>query len=197
MKKIFYTLLLFCSCIITDAAAQNIASIRERYSTVKDMIAMQQQDENTNNSSQITWSQNVPGTGPQTCNYTLYFTPLEMNEDGYFKNQKLQFAQSKYNIAACDFYEEYLYDRFENLIFIYTRQPSEDGSASVDTRVYLNQGAVLKMTVNEVRDGKSKLLYSGKSYNNDPQYMKPTIDKATAFIGMFGSMSKTINSDKQ
>lgn len=197
MKKFFYTLILLCICGIADAGAQNIASIRERYSTIKDMIAYQQPDKNTNNTSTVTWSQNAPETGPQIYNYTLYFTPVEYNEDGYMKNQKLQFVQSKYNIAASDFYEEYLYDRFENLVFIYTRHPSEDGNATIDTQVYLNQGTILKMTINEVKDGKSKLLYSGKSYNNDPQYMKPTIDKATAFVSMFGTMSKTINSDKQ
>ena len=192
MKKICFLLLIFCFCSTADIGAQNIASIRERYSTVKDMISYQQKDDNMKNCSIITYSQIVPGTGPQTCSYTAYFTPLENDAEGNLKAQKLQFVQCSYNIAAGEYYEEYLYDRFGDLIFILKREPGEDGKV-LDTQVYLSRGEVLKMAVNEVDGDKEKLLYSGKAYNNDPQYMQPVIDKANSFAEAFSSLSSAVN----
>ena len=192
MNKVIYLLTLISFCFITDTKAQEITEIRKRYTSVKDMISMQQMDENMMNRSNVCWMQNVPGIGPQRCDYTMYFTPLGYDANGNIKQQKICLIENSYNIAARKYYEEYLYNESEELIFVYTRQPSDDGDAFIDTRIYQNEGTILKVTINEVRDGKTRLLNS-----NDSEYIKSVIDRGVEMKHMFWWMRDSINPDKQ
>lgn len=101
-------------------------------------------------------TETVAAIGPQTRVYSLFE-----------KNGKLKFATQKFNVAARDFYEEYLYDTDGQLIFCYRRYPEIDGSMN-ELRFYFKNGLLTKSLVKVKKDGEKSYstTYEGSGIPN-------------------------------
>jgi len=166
MKKICLTIGLLC-CMMTSINAQTtVESIRERYNGIKSYLAeMMKEDGVPAEYCQLHVKQNLPGTGPHFEDVLLYWGDDMDDEDEIYPNHHICYAQTKYNFAAREFYEEYLYDDKGNLIFIYARNPDIgfDEGIIYDFRFYLNKGKVMNVIIkSSADDGKTfKDVYTG------------------------------------
>lgn len=179
-KSFFIISLLVCLSLSTFTAnTQNINTIKEKYYEVKQSIALQSKEVNCQNNGKISFTHNVPGIGPQTFHCTFFFTPYQYDDEGFIKPHNLQFVQCTFNIAARDYYEEYLYDENGNLIFAYGKGPSlEDCNKSHEIRLYLNNMNLIKV----ISD------YTRENQDND-FYKQELLTRATYFIEAFSSIN--------
>ena len=118
---------IFCLTWTLTAGAQNtIENIRKEYQAVHEMIAQMTPDKDGMWQMPPTYFdlnvvQNLPATGPHKENIRMYYGELESDEEEYnpYPPHYLRFTTAKYNFAAREFYEEYLYDNKGNVMFIY------------------------------------------------------------------------------
>lgn len=128
-KKVFFTLLLCMGWALAASAQNTIQSIRKAYQDVHEMI-----DHMTAKGDDIPAMppeyfdlqvvQNLPATGGHKENIRMYYGELEPEEEGDpYPPHYLRFVTAKYNFAAREFYEEYLYDDKGQVMFIYAITP--------------------------------------------------------------------------
>ena len=142
------------------SAQQQIDEIRQRYKDVKERIAhmgtgADWMNEPVGEDGQGKWPpeffhvrivQNLPGTGYHEENVRMYYE--EDGEEGeVYPPLRLSFASSKYNFAAREFYEEYLYDTGGNLVFIYAQSPDVDYGKICEFRFYFRGGEVIEAII--------------------------------------------------
>jgi len=166
MKKISLTIGLLCCMMLSVNAQTTVESIRERYNGIKSYLAdMMKEDGVPAEYCQLHLKQNLPATGPHFEDVLLYWGDDEDDEDPIYPNHHICYAQTKYNFAVREFYEEYLYDDKGNLIFIYARNPDIgfDEGIIYDFRFYLNKGKVMNVIIkSSADDGKTfKDVYTG------------------------------------
>ena len=191
---IYVVLLLGC---VIDTTAQDISHIRKKYTDVRNLIVSQKDEAQMQNNAILTLKHNVPGSGPQTVRYELYFTPYSDNMAGDKMQHKLIFVQSSYNIAARSFYEEFLYDESGNPIFIYTHEPDWEGKMDfLDRRMYYQNNKLLKMIKSEVTDGKSKVIYQGEEDKNQSEYLKNVFGRALSIGKMFDFINESVTPER-
>lgn len=125
MKTIFSTIvLLFLLCLTT--AGQNkqaeVAKIRKAYATAKtDAEKALNGSDPLLGHMVMTNSHIEPGVGPQQETLEYYYRRTEDQTTGMYYYKPFLITR-KYNIAAQDFYEEFLYiDSDENLNFFYKK----------------------------------------------------------------------------
>lgn len=128
MKKIF--LMMLALCLTTALQAQNtVESIRKTYQSVHEWIAQMTPNEEGETALppeyfDLRVEQNLPGTGPHHENIRMFYGELEPEEEGDpYPPHYLCFVTAKYNFAAREFYEEYLYDDKGQVLFIYALTP--------------------------------------------------------------------------
>lgn len=157
------------------ATAQNtVESIRKMYNGQKEEIARMTTPDDLNYAEgfpptyyKINNVDNYPGTGPHREEITFYFGEKEgAAEDLIFPPKRVTFVTSKYNFAAPQFYEEYLYDKNERPVFLYKFMQDVSDDKEYELRVYLNGGKILKTIVKERplaadSSGEFKETYSG------------------------------------
>ncbi len=168
MKRITLTIGLLCCMMLSVNAQTTVESIRERYNGIKSTLAdMMQEDGIPAEYCQLRLKQNLPATGPHFEDVLLYWGDDEDDEYAIYPNHHICYAQTKYNFAAREFYEEYLYDDKGNLIFIYAHNPDIgfDDGLIYDFRFYLNKGKVMNVIVKWSTDGGKtfKDVYTGKT----------------------------------
>ena len=128
-KRVSFTLLLWAAWTLTASAQNTIQSIRKAYQDVHEMI-----DYMTPKGDDIPAMppeyfdlqvvQNLPATGGHKENIRMYYGELEPEEEGDpYPPHYLRFVTAKYNFAAREFYEEYLYDDKGQVMFIYAITP--------------------------------------------------------------------------
>ena len=127
-KKIF-TLLICVAWAMTAGAQNSVESIRKAYQDVHKMIDQMTPDaegmwETPPEYFDLKVVQNLPGTGPHEEKIRMYYGELESEEEGDpYPPHYLRFTTAKYNFAAREFYEEYLYDDKGQVMFIYALTP--------------------------------------------------------------------------
>ena len=94
--------------------------------------------------------QNLPGTGYHKEWIRLYFyekenEEWEADEPMLFRN--IHFVTAKYNYAAREFYDEYLFDEKGNLEFIFARNADIDDFKGGEYRFYFKDGKLIKVIV--------------------------------------------------
>jgi hypothetical protein len=86
--------------------------------------------------------QNLPATGPHHENIRMFYGKEEQeDEENYnpYPPHYLRFTTAKYNFAARQFYEEYLYDNKGQVIFIYAITPDVDENMTLyELRMWFN-----------------------------------------------------------
>ena len=128
-KRLVLALFLCVAWTLTASAQQTVEHIRKAYQDVHEMI-----DHMTPKGDDMPAMppeyfdlqvvQNLPATGGHKENIRMYYGELEPEEEGDpYPPHYLRFVTSKYNFAAREFYEEYLYDDKGQVMFIYALTP--------------------------------------------------------------------------
>lgn len=147
---------------MTAAEQKAVDEIRQRYSDMKKMIELMGegpdwQDRAVDADSPGGWPpeyfhvkvvQNLPATGYHEENVRMFFEEVE-GEDLIYPPLRLAFASSKYNFAARQYYEEYLYDKKGNLIFIFAQEPDLETGMWRQMRFYMQGTKVVHTIVRE------------------------------------------------
>jgi hypothetical protein len=99
---------------------------------------------------EVNIKQNLPGTGYHKEWIRLYFyekenEEWEADEPMLFRN--IHFVTAKYNYAAREFYDEYLFDEKGNLEFIFARNADIDDFKGGEYRFYFKDGKLIKVIV--------------------------------------------------
>lgn len=163
MKKNVVVLLL---CVVAQAAmAQKytVQSIRERYNAVHEVMQLMTPDKDGETMLpkeyiDLDVYQNLPGTGGHNERIRMWYGYLEDDDDPIYPPRCLSFATSKYNYAAREFYEEYLYDPQGNLLFVYVKTPDVEGSDMYPYELRLWM------------DGKRLLRFNAKNHEGKDEY---------------------------
>ena len=173
-KKIAF--ISFCALWALSASAQNtVESIRKVYQEVHEMMARMTPDKEGMSAMppeyfDLQVVQNLPATGGHKENIRMYYGELEPEEEGDpYPPHYLRFTTAKYNFAAREFYEEYLYDDKGQVMFIYALTPD----------VTLGE-----FTPYELRmwfDGKRLLRFMAKRYDGQPGYLDITMLRKSTF----------------
>ena len=147
---------------LTAKEKKAVEEIRQRYSDMKKMISLMGegpdwQDRAVDADSPGGWPpeyfhvkvvQNLPATGYHEENVRIYYEEEEIPEEIY-PPLRMAFASSKYNFAARQYYEEYLYDKKGNLIFIFAQEPDLDTGMWRQMRFYMQGTKVVHTIVRE------------------------------------------------
>lgn len=165
--NILFTLLLCVACTQTVQAQNTIESIRKEYQGVKGWIELMcdsfPADGIPPEYYELIVKQNLPATGGHEEIIRMYYGELESEEEGDpYPPHFLRFATAKYNYAAREFYEEYLYDDKGQVMFIYALTPDVTLS---ELRPY-----ELRMWF----DGKRLLRFNAKKYVEPLTYLDIT-----------------------
>lgn len=171
-------LLLLCAVTLTATAQKEVDAIRKRYGEMKQMISLMGegpdwQDRAIDADSPGGWPpeyfqvkvvQNLPATGYHEENVKMFFEEVRTSEEEIYPPLRLAFASSKYNFAAREFYEEYLYDEQGKLIFIYAMSPDIVDDKMCELRFYLKGKLVIKTIVKTRRHDEEQFQeeYSGE-----------------------------------
>ena len=126
MRKVLFLLVLAALSFGLSAQAQNnaevVKSVRAAYAAAKEQIKLRQgEDGAPRNDAVVTMHYNVPATGGRTTVAHCYFD-LDTDENGahYYPF----FITLKYNVAAREYYEEYLYHpESGRLLFAFIQLP--------------------------------------------------------------------------
>lgn len=167
-KKVVFALL-FCVAWALNAGAQNtVESIRKVYQDVHEMIARMMPNEEGESARPPVYYdlhvvQNLPGTGPHRENIRMFYGEQEPEEEGDpYPPHYLRFTTAKYNFAAREFYEEYLYDDKGQVMFIYVKTPDVTIGELVpyELRMWFDGKRLLRFTATQ-KEGTPKDDYSG------------------------------------
>ena len=173
-------------------AQDAIESIREQYAGVKEMIARMEPDQGwPPEYYHLKVVQNLPGTGYHEENVRMYFTDEEVDE--IYPPHKLLFVSSKYNFAAREFYEEYLFDSDGHLIFIYALTPDAVDEKESELRFYLADGNLIKTLVKSRAWGSDAPFKEEYSGTFCPPAYKPSFQAYIQYAAKFKHLFKSID----
>ena len=157
MKRILFFILMTASCVPVLWAQDAVSAIRKHYAEAQEMVAQYAAYEKEGEWSmpcpmyyEVNVKQNLPGTGYHKERIRLYFYEDECDEentDGTLLSRSLHFVTWKYNYAAREFYEEYLYDKQGNIEFAYIRNADMDHFKGGELRCYFQNGKLFKVLV--------------------------------------------------
>ena len=149
---------------------------------------------------------NLPATGLHEENIRMYFGEMEQDEEAEdyspYPPHFLRFLSTKYNYAAREFYEEYLYDNKGQLMFIYAMTPDIDMSRVHELRLYFDGKKLLRLNVkatpeampfDQVEAADFKELYTGTTIPEAyAEFCDTYQEKAKRFLEMFKSVDNVV-----
>ena len=149
MKKFLFavSVLFFALCVSAPAQGGTdvVKEVRAAYAAAKEKISLADGERSPRNDAVVTLHYNVPGTGPRTVTAHCYFE-LDTDEDGahYYPF----FITLKYNVAAREFYEEYLFHpEAGRLQFVFIQQDTFDGTKNEERYYYDDLGKLASVNV--------------------------------------------------
>ena len=150
--------------ILSATAQSELADIRKHYAEAQQKVAEYEKAEMGEGMPfpqyyEVNIAQNLPGTGPHRERMRLYFYEKDKGDDWQpdepFLTRSLHFVTFKYNYAAREFYEEYLYDEKGNIEFVYKRDADLDENGG-EIRLYYNKGKLIKVLVSRLNPNTEK-----------------------------------------
>lgn len=205
IKKVVFTLLLCIAGYLSVSAQNTVESIRKEYQNVHEWMAQMGDNFPSDGIPPVYFDlrvvQNLPATGPHQENIRMYYGELESEEEGDpYPPHYLRFVTSKYNFAAREFYEEYLYDDKGQVMFIYAITPDVtsgdiipyelrmwfDGKQLLRFNAKKNNGSMTDFNISTLKKGSFKDEYTGKTipelYQNEAERCQL---RAQRFLTMF------------
>ena len=149
-KKVVFTLLFCVVWALSASAQQTVESIRKEYQQVHEWIARMEPNEDGGHDwppeyFDVHVVQNLPATGPHDEKIRMFYGEMETEEDLIYPPHYLRFTTAKYNFAAREFYEEYLYDTKGRVLFIYAITPDiGDDMVPYELRLYFDGERLLR-----------------------------------------------------
>ena len=174
MRQIAQTILLLVAiCALTQTVqAQDIKkAIREHYAEAKayvDQVKKMEAEGFTYPVPQYFSThvkQNLPATGFHQEEVLMYYQEQRDSDSQIYPSLYLDFAVKKYNFAAREYYEEYLYDEQGRIQFIYATAPVLDFENDYEFRLYFSDGQLVELLVKRRPQGKGEYttVYTGKT----------------------------------
>ena len=210
MRKAIIMSLLLVGCLQVALAQNTIESIRKAYQAQKTMIAEMAEDFPYDGMPPAYYNlsvvMNLPATGLHRENIRMYFGEVEQDGEEYdpYPKHFLSFLTTKYNFAAREFYEEYLYDLNGKVMFIYAQTPDIEMGSMHELRLYLDGEKLLRLNVKESKDLTSfddtavkkagfKDVYTGTAIPEAYQEVcRMYRQKAKQYLGMFKSIDNVV-----
>lgn len=211
MKKLIVIALMMVGGLQVVCAQNTIQSIREAYQAQKKVIADMCETYPYEGMPPALYHlkvlMNLPATGLHEENIRMYFGEQEQDdEENYnpYPPHFLSFLTTKYNYAARQFYEEYLYDNQGQLMFIYAQTPDIDMGCMHELRLYFDGQKLLRLNVKKSEELESfddtatkkagfKDVYTGTTIPEAYQeFCDIYIAKAKQFLGMFKSIDNVV-----
>ena len=211
MKKLIVIALMMVGGLQMAVAQNTIATIRKAYQDQKNEIAQMAEDFPYDGMPPAYYNlsvvMNLPATGLHRENIRMYFGEQEQDEEedhDPYPPHYLSFLTTKYNFAAREFYEEYLYDEKGQLMFIYAQTPDIDMSRMHELRLYFDGKKLLRLNVKAsdelesyddtaVKKAGFKDVYTGTTI---PEAYQEFYDmykqKATRYLEMFKSIDNVV-----
>ena len=197
MKKNVVVLLLYVVAQAAMAQKYTVQSIRERYNAVHEV--MQQMTPDKDGETMLPKEyidldvyQNLPGTGGHNERIRLWYGYLEDGDDVIYPPRCLSFATSKYNYAAREFYEEYLYDQKGNLLFVYAKTPDVENSNMYpyELRLWMDGKRLLRFSA---KNHEGKEVYTGIKIPEDFQSEVNRVkERGAQLLEMFKGLDKAV-----
>ena len=196
IHRIFITLII-CLAATSAMAQQTVQSIRERYNAIHEVIQQMTHDKDGETMLpkeyiDLDVYQNLPGTGGHNERIRLWYGYLEDGDDVIYPPRYLSFASSKYNYAAREFYEEYLYDEKGNLLFVYAKTPDVEHSDmyTFELRLWFNGKQLLRFNA---KNHEGKEVYKGtKIPENFQSEVNRVKDRGVQLLEMFKGLDKAV-----
>lgn len=174
MKSLTQTILsVVVLCTLTQSVlAQDVKkAIREHYAEAKayvDQVAKMEREGFSYPVPQYFSAhvkQNLPATGFHQEELLMYYQERRDSDEQIYPSLYLDFAVKKYNFAAREYYEEYLYDEQGRIQFIYATSPDMDFEYDYEFRLYFSEGQLTEMLVKRRPSGKGEYTtyYTGKT----------------------------------
>lgn len=180
-RKLLFALMLLLGFSLS-ALAQNkdpkveerIQLARTKYTEGKDLIANNAEKDKPSNYTTVVRKQNWPTTGQRVEKTEFYYKEIVNEEDLYATGYALCMVCNTYNVAAREYYEEYVYDNNGQPLFFYARYDEANAgyAAKTELRQYYDaEGNAIRtiyMTsdkngkMKEIKDSDSEIVQSGK-----------------------------------
>lgn len=205
MRQIVKTMmmvLLMCSVAYSVQAQDARKAIREHYAAVKEQLKMYDELKETGDiypvpqMYSVVVKQNLPATGYHEETIQMVYREETKSDEQIYADLYLDFATKKYNFAAREFYEEYLYDKQGRIQFIYGLESDYGDVYQREYRFYFSQGRLIDVniksrandgdTFNDVYNGK----YVPKEYNS---YYQDRMSSSKSIMSIF----KTIDAARE
>ncbi|MBQ9559814.1 MAG: hypothetical protein IJ762_08835 [Bacteroidaceae bacterium] len=177
---------------IPAQAQTTIADIRKAYQEQKQIIARMSDDFPAEGIPPVYYhlhvSQNLPATGMHHENVYMYYGELPSEEEfDPYPPHYLSFVTSKYNFAAREFYEEFLYDEQGQVAFIYARTPDFDFPKMHEFRLYFDGQHLLRLNVKESQKQDSfEDIYTGTTIPEEyKEFCSQYTNRAFHFLEIF------------
>lgn len=81
------------------------------------------------------------------------------NAEQIYADLHLDFATQKYNFAAREYYQEYLYDKQGRIEFIYAIKPDVINDIDYEYRFYFSQGRLIDILVKSRQTGTGETVF--------------------------------------
>lgn len=180
MKQIAQTILLllaFCALPLTAQAQDVKKAIRAHYAEAKAYVEQVKKMEREGFSYPVPQyfsalvRQNLPATGFHQEEVLMYYQEQRDSDSQIYPSLYLDFAVKKYNFAAREYYEEYLYDEQGRIQFIYATSPILDYENDYEFRLYFSGGQLVELLVKRRPQGKGEYttVYTGKAIPEEYQ----------------------------
>ena len=186
------------ACVLTVSAQDAVSAIRKHYTETQEMVKQYAEWEKEGEWTmpcpmyyEVNIKQNLPGTGYHKEWIRLYFyekenEEWEADEPMLFRN--IHFVTAKYNYAAREFYDEYLFDEKGNLEFIFARNADIDDFKGGEYRFYFKDGKLIKVivSVRNLETEKYEQKYTGAKVPADYESdYKDYLGKAKHYKDLF------------
>lgn len=173
MKQIILVIFLLCLGIISAHAQDAKQAIRQHYADAKAQIAQIQELEKSGDQYPVPQTytvvikQNLPATGYHEETLQMFYREELENDEQIYADLYLDFATQKYNFAAREYYQEYLYDKQGRIEFIYATEPDLINGIDYEFRFYFSQGRLIDVIVKNRKMGEGETtfntVYQGKT----------------------------------
>ena len=173
VKYRIVVLLLLASTLHAGWAQNTVESIRQRYAEMKKYVSTHTGD-NLNDGADfgeyyhLEARQWLPGTGGHVEHTYLYYSEKETEDGVIYAPHYLTFATKRFNYAAREYYQEFLYDADGKVAFIYAYDPmtsfeGDNDDKQYEFRFYFSQGRLIRAIVkNKNYDEKEyRQVYTG------------------------------------
>ena len=166
-------LLLLASNLCVGLAQNTVESIRKRYADAKEYVRTHTGSNLDDGGDfgcyyHVEARQWLPGTGGHIENTYLYYDEDYVADSVIYKPHFLVFATKRFNYAAREYYQEFLYDHDGKIAFVYAYDPmisfdGDENDLQYEFRLYFSKGRLIKSIIKSKNydEKEFKQVYSG------------------------------------